>query len=352
MKKSRRILSLLLTAVMLLGMFAITSSAEGENASVTIKTDTDTVAAGDVITVTVNVSTNYYATSMRWPVLFSNAFFELVEGSATATDELLSLGGSTTSPAVNDARSFTSTHTSEEYDSVVFQWMGVSESGWTTYNVPEGMDCFTFKLKVKDDVEKETSGMIVIPSDSTLFYRQMVTDTEGEITFDKIVQCDTLEFGFTSATVLCPTTEIFVVEGKDVVIDKENGIIRGIDPGVINNLDDYIYTNASCELIVSASQENRMGTGTEVDLVFKGEVLESYVVVVAGDVNGDCLVDATDYIWYDLAETYDVSFGGASVLAAELTGDGVVDVNDKIALDSYLVFAGDINQTTGTYSAF
>ena len=89
--------------------------------------------------------------------------------------------------------------------------MGVSESGWTTYNVPEGMDCFTFKLKVKDDVEKETSGVIVIPSDSTLFYRQMVTDTEGEITFDKIVQCDTLEFGFTSATVLCPTTEIFVV---------------------------------------------------------------------------------------------------------------------------------------------
>jgi len=95
-----------------------------------------------------------------------------------------------------------------------------------------------------------------------------------------------------------------------------------------------------------------MGTGTVVELVLRGEVLETYTVVVAGDVNGDCLVDATDYVWLDLAETYDVSLEGVSALAAELTGDGVVDVSDKIALDSYLIFAGEINQAAGTYSAF
>lgn len=352
MKKSRRLLSLLLTAVMLLGMFAITSSAEGENANVTIKTDTDTVAAGDVITVTVNVSTNYYATSMRWPVLFSNTFFELVEDSAGATDELVSLGGSVASPAVNPDKAFTSTYTSEEYSAVVFQWQGVSANGWTTYNVPDGMDCFTFQLKVKEDVEKDTSGVIVVPSDSTLFYRQMITDIEGEITFDKIVQCEDLQFSFTNATVSCPTPEILSVGGKDVIIDKENGIIRGIDPGVVDNLDEYIYAKAPGELVVKASQDNRMGTGTVVELVLRGEVLEAYTVVVAGDVNGDCLVDATDYVWLDLAETYDASLEGVSALAAELTGDGVVDVSDKIALDSYLIFAGEINQAAGTYSAF
>ncbi len=352
MKKSRRLLSLLLTAVMLLGIFAITSSAEGENASVTIKTDTDTVVAGDVITVTVNVSTNYYATSMRWPVLFSNAFFELVEGSACATDELASLGGSVANPSVNPDKAFTSTYTSEEYSAVVFQWMGVSASGWTTYNVPDGMDCFTFQLKVREDVEKDTSGVIVVPSDSTLFYRQMVTDIEGEITFDKIVQCENLQFGFTNATVSCSEPEILAVEGTDTVIDKEHGIIRGIDPGVVDNLDDYLYAKAPGELVVTPSQDNRIGTGTKVELVLRGTVLETYTVIVAGDVNGDCLVDATDYLWFDLAETYDVSLDGASALAADLTGDNAVDVSDKIALDSYLIFAGDINQATGTYSAF
>ncbi len=352
MKKSRRLLSLLLTAAMLLGVFAITSSAEGENVNVTIKTDTDTVAAGDVITVTVNVSTNYYATSMRWPVLFSNAFFELVEGSAGATDELVSLGGSVASPAVNPAKAFTNTHTSDEYSAVVFQWQGVSASGWTAYNVPDGMDCFTFQLKVKEDVEKDTSGVIVVPADSTLFYRQMVTDVEGEITFDKIVQCETLQFSFINATVTCPTPEILAVEGTDTVIDKENGIIRGIDPGVIDNLDDYLYAKAPGELVVTPSQDNRMGTGTKVELVLRGEVLETYTVIVAGDVNCDCLVDATDYVWLDLAETYEVSLEGVSALAAELTGDGAIDVSDKIALDSYLIFAGDIDQATGTYSAY
>ena len=214
------------------------------------------------------------------------------------------------------------------------------------------MDCFTFQLKVKEDVEKDTSGVIVVPSDSTLFYRQMITDIEGEITFDKIVQCEDLQFSFTNATVSCPTPEILAVEGKDVIIDKENGIIRGIDPGVVDNLDEYIYAKAPGELVVKASQDNRMGTGTVVELVLRGEVLETYTVVVAGDVNGDCLVDATDYVWLDLAETYDVSLEGVSALAAELTGDGVVDVSDKIALDSYLIFAGEINQVAGTYSAF
>lgn len=350
MRKIKRVMSLLLTAVMLLGMFAITSSAQGESANVTIKTDTDTVAAGDVITVTVNVSTNYHATTMRWPVLFSNAFFELVEGSAGATEELAALGGSVSSPAVNDDKSFTSTCTSEEYDSVVFQWMGVSESGWITYNLPDGMDCFTFRLKVKEDVETDTSGVILVPEDSTLFYRQMATDIEGGITFDKIVQCEDLQFGFINATVSCLTPEIFAVEGTETVIDNENKLIRGLDLNVTENIDAYAYA-VGCDLVVTPSQDNRIGTGTKVELVLKGEVLETYTVVIAGDINGDCVVDATDYIWLDLAETYSVNLEGASALAAELTGDGSVDVSDKIALDSCLVFAGNIDQTTGTYSA-
>ena len=91
MKKSIRLLSILLTVVIAFSMFAVVASAEGEVANVTIKTDVDTVIAGNVITVTVNVANNYYATSMRWPVLFSNDFFELVEGSVQATDELNAL---------------------------------------------------------------------------------------------------------------------------------------------------------------------------------------------------------------------------------------------------------------------
>lgn len=348
MKKAKKLLSLLLAAVMLLGVFAITSSAEGENANITIKTDTDTVAAGDVITVTVNVSTNYYATTMRWPVLFSNDFFELVEASTGATDELISLGGSVLTPAVNPAQAFTSTYTSEEYGAVVFQWQGLANGALNLYNVPEGMDCFTFQLKVREDVAMDSSGDIII-GNRDLFYKQVLLDPDDPTSYK---QNNDIVFTDNSVTVSCPTPEILAVEGKDIVIDKENGIIRGIDPGVVDNLDAYIYAKAPGELVVTPSQDNRMGTGTQVELVLRGETLETYTVIVAGDVNGDCLVDATDYVWLDLAEAYEVALEGTAALAAELTGDNTIDVSDRIALDSYLIFAGDINQATGTYSAF
>lgn len=348
MKKSRRLLSFLLSAVMLFGVFAIAASAEGESSKVTIKPNTDAAAAGDVITVTVNVSTNYYATTMRWPVLFSSDFFELVEGSAGATDELIALGGSVVTPAINNINSFTSDYTSDEYDSIIFQWQGLKDGLLSLYNVPAGMDCFTFRLKVKDDAPMGASGDIII-GNSNLFYTQMLTDPTDPSSYK---QNKDIVFTTTGATVTFNIPEVLPAEGKDIAIDKENGIIRGIDPGVVDNLNSYICAKIPGELVVTPSQENRMGTGTKVELVFKGEVLETYTVVVAGDLNGDCLVDATDYLWYDLAETYEVTFDGLSALAADLTGDGIINVNDKIALDSYLIFAGDINQATGTYEAY
>ena len=348
MRKSRRLLSFILAAVLLFGVFATAVSAEGESAKVTIKSNTDAAAAGDVITVTVNVSTNYYATTMRWPVLFSSDFFELVEGSAGATDELLALGGSVATPAVNNINSFTSDYTSDEYGSLVFQWQGLSGGILSLYNMPVGMDCFTFKLKVRDDAPMGSSGEIII-GNKNLFYTQMLTDPGDPSSY---TQNSDIVFTDVPATVTYYAPEILAVEGKNVVIDNEEKLIRGIDPGVLDNLDSYIYTKAPGELVVTPSQKGRIGTGTKVDLVFREEVIETYTVIIAGDLNGDCLVDSTDYLWYDLAETYEVTFDGNVSLAADLTADGVIDVNDKIALDSYLVFAGRIDQATGTYSAY
>ncbi len=352
MKKFKKLLSLLLAAVMLLGMFAITSSAEGEYAAVTIKTDNDIAVAGDIVTVTVNVATNYNSTTMRWPVLFSSDYFELVEGSVTATDELLALGGNVPEASVNSANSFTSDYTSENYGSVLLQWTGSTLQGWRIYNKPEGMDCFTFQLKIKDDVPMNSKGDILIPENSTLFYRQMLIDVDGEITFDDIVFCETLQFSFTNAQVSNPAPELLAVEGSGTVIDRENGIIRGINPGVTDNLNDYLVANLPGEMVVYPSRDNRMGTGTTVELRLRGEVIETYTVIIAGDVNGDAFVDQTDYILYDLSEFYENTFDDDQKLAAEITGDGEVNVSDKIALDAYLIFEGSIDQSQGVYSDY
>ncbi len=347
MKKSVRCLAFLLSVVMLLGAFAVTSFAEGEVANVTIKTNTDTAVAGDVITVTVNVANNYYATSMRWPVLFSSAFFELVEGSISATDQLASLGGSVKCTESPDNTIYTPTYSSDEYTGVLLQWTAaVSVSGVTPYKKTKGMDCFTFKLRVKDDIQLGDKGDIVIPEDYPRFYNYILTDMEEPFSPDKVVQCKDLIHNFTNAAVSSGKAEIHPAEDKEVVIDKVNGIIRGVPINTSGDLSDYVYAVAG-ELKVTPVMEGRIGTGTKVELVSGGKTIEEYTVIIAGDLNGDALVDYTDLILFDEYVGYESSFSVAQEFAAELNGDDQINAVDLIDLDAYLNFEYEIDQATG-----
>ncbi|MBE6783871.1 MAG: hypothetical protein E7536_07645 [Ruminococcaceae bacterium] len=348
MKKSVRLLSILLAVVIAFGMFAIAVSAEGEVANVTIKTNVDTVVAGDIIEVTVNVANNYYATAMRWPVLFSNAFFELVEGSVKATDELNALGGSAICNEKPDNTVYTTTYSSTDYTGVLVQWTAaVSATGVTPYNQEDGMDCFTFQLKVKEDINVGDAGVIVIPEDYPRFYNYILTDMEEPFSPDKVVKCETLVHTFAGATVECVTPEILPVEDSGVVLDKTKKYIKGIAIGTVDNLDSYVYPSVG-EIVIVTVKENRMGTGSKVSLAHNGITYETYTLIIAGDINGDAYVDYMDLMLLDWYEAYGVSFSGVQKVAADLNGDGKVDANDKIALDAYLNFEYEIDQATGT----
>lgn len=347
MKLSVRLLSVLLAVTMIFSIFSVVVSAEGEAANVTIKTDVDTVVAGDIIEVTVNVANNYYATSMRWPVLFSNAFFELVEGSVKATDELNALGGSAKCNEAPDNTVYTTTYSSTDYTGVLVQWTAaVSATSITPYRQADGMDCFTFSLRVKEDVNVSDSGSIVIPEDYPRFYNYILTDMEEPFSPDKVVKCETLVHNFENATVECVTPEILPIEDSGVVLDKENKLIKGVVLGTLDNLDSYVYASVG-EITISPAKENRMGTGSKVSLTHNGVTYETYTLVIAGDVNGDAYVDYMDLMLIDWYEAYGVSFSGAQKIAADLTGDGKVNANDKIALDAYLNFECEIDQATG-----
>lgn len=346
MTKSVRLLSLLLTVVMLFGMFAISVSAEGEVANVTIKTDVDTVIAGDVVNVTVNVANNYYATSMRWPVLFSTDFFELVEGSLKSTDEINALGGSAKCTENPDNTVYTTTYSSTDYTGILVQWTAaVSATGVTPYRQEEGMDCFTFQLKAKQDIKIGDSGDIVIPEDYPRFYNYILTDMEEPFSPDKVVKCETLVHNFTKATVECVKPQLLPVEGSGVIIDKENGIIKGVKPNTQGTLDSYVYASVG-EVVLSPYIDGYVGTGTMVALRHH-KIYEFYYLVIIGDVNGDSYVDYADMIELDLYISYNKSLDSENLLAADLTGDGKVDAEDLIALDAYINFECEIDQTNG-----
>lgn len=348
MKKSIRLLSLLLAVVMIIGVFAISVSAEGEVANVTIKTDVNTAIAGDIVTVTVNVSNNYYATSMRWPVLFDNSFFELVEGSAKATDELVALGGSAKCNESPDNTVYTTTYSSTDYTGVLFQWTAaVSATGVTPYSQEDGMDCFSFQLRVKDGVEYGESGNIVIPEDYPRFYNYILTDMDEPFSADKVVKCETLVHNFTNKIVDCVVPEILPVEGSETVLDKDKKYIRGVAPGATDNLDAYVYATVGKVTITPAKENAGIGTGSKVELIHAGTKYDSYTLIIAGDINGDGYVDYMDLLLLDWYQAYGVSFSGVQKLAADITGDGKVNSADVIALDTYLNFECEIDQATG-----
>ena len=348
MKKSVRCFAFLLSVVMLFGTFAVTSFAVDEVASVTIKTNTDTAVAGDLITVTVNVANNYYATSMRWPVLFSSAFFELVEDSVAETEFLSRMEGSVKCTENPDNTVYTPTYSSDEYTGVLLQWTaGVSYNSVSPYKVPQGMDCFTFQLKVKEDVQPGDMGNIVIPEDYPRFYNYILTDMEEPFSPDKVVKCETLVHNFTNAAVSCVEPEIRSAEDKEVVIDEVNNIIRGIPINTPEDISDYVYA-ISGELKVTPKKEGRIGTGTKVELVAGGKTVEEYTVVIAGDLDGDALVDYTDFILFDEYVSYGSLFSATQKMAAELDGDDQINAADLISLDAYLNFECEIDQATGT----
>ena len=334
-----------MSIIMIFAVLVVNVSAAGESVNVTIKTSADSVLPGDEITVTVNVATNYYATSMRWPVLFSSDFFELVEGSVAQTDALKSHGGSFTSSEAPGTKVNTAKYPQDKYVGVLLQWQGASASGMAAFNVPDGMDAFTFKLKVKDTIAEGDEGIIAIPEDSTLFYNYMLTDIEEPLTPDKVVQCKDLVYNVGSKTVSYAAPELLPVEGTSTVVDDDNKIIRGVDANTTDNLDKYIYATNGAEIVLTPVVDGRMGTGTKVELVLGDTVLDTYTLVIKGDANGDALIDVADSILLDLVSVGEIEFNASQILALDLVKDGTADTNDLTVLNAYLNFLGDIDQT-------
>ena len=358
MKKSEKLVALLLSVIMLLGMFAVTTSAEDAVveeetadgiANVTIQTSADIVKPGDVITVTVNVSTDYDALSMRWPVLFSSSFFEFVEDSNAPTEEMTVLGGRfTVVTNETDGKVFTSEHTPDEYQCVAIQWLGVGSQKPISYNKPDGMGIYTFSLKVKNDVEMGESGEILLGNENEFYTQMLRPGVENPTLTNGGIFNGNITFNCTKAVVAYPVPDIVPAEGTSTVVDKEAGIIRGIDLNVVDNIDDYIDT-VCCEIEITYSQENKIGTGTKVTLTYEGEFWKEYTVVIAGDVNGDANIDVLDYITLDLAEASEITLADSELLAGDLNGDVAVTSADKLSLDAYMIFAGEIDQATGRY---
>lgn len=169
-------------------------------------------------------------------------------------------------------------------------------------------------------------------------------DTFNEGWNDVILDCRSSNVTVDDAVMI-----IIPAHGSTTVINRENNSICGLQIGVLS-LDGYVTVKEGYE-INYVPTPNGFGTGTVVHISLGGVTIESYTIIVFGDVNGDGSVDSIDagamVDYENYLINWDLPADSPYKQAGDLNGDGKIDSIDAgIAVDAenYLLI---IDQTTG-----
>lgn len=359
-RKMKKIASLLLAVAMLVSCFTFTGSAAeaaigSEAMSVGLALSAESANPGDIITVTISISNNYNATAMRWPVLYSKDFFEVVDGSATAPiDSVVTTAGSTT---YGDNSGFIPAAYADSHSAYVIQWRANAADGvMGAYNSGIAADCFTFQLKVLDTASG--SGTVLIPANSEYFYDSAITDP-ADITLENLYEATNLQVTVSDAATVAVASaaepELVAAEGYSVRTIQFDGddatYLCGFDLGAYDNgvafEDMFVVNNGSYTIT------GDWGTGAVVTVFdASGAEFASYTIIIFGDTNGDALIDNADIMNMKLFVSGDLDPVGASYYAADLFADNeysiYIDNSDLSIAALYIsgdVESGSLNQS-------
>ena len=355
MTKAKKVLSLVLAVVMVAAMFAFSASAATQNATFTVSVDNATVSQNDVITVTVNLTTDYYAGPTNVPVYYNPAVFEFVAGSVT--------GAKIFGEGATDVQS---------YNDAVTGCLKVAfipnTAGTAAAKLLNGT-LFTFQLKAIADgssdiglkaQDQKTSSNI----GGTLYCGAY---TSSAIDNNPATVGQTFAITNTSATVGAAATPELQLSAygaeKGAVIDRVRctstgeftGCVYGIDTLNGESISDYLTTPAGSVVVIPNNEYSAESTGATIQLLDEsGTVLETYVFVLFGDINGDCAVDGSDISLADAHDGYLEMLEDDTFMfyAGDITADGAVDGSDISVIDAYDAYVDVLPSQADVAAAF
>ncbi len=349
MVKSKKILSLALAVVMVLSMltigaFAATTAPTG---TFTVSSSASEVANGDVITITVkaNATEDFYAGPMSLPIKYDASLFEYVANSA-AISEIYGAGVTRTSLR-SEAGMLTVVLSPATSGAVTAPNLNGANLTVLTFQLKAIGSTGSSAIEIADD-QKTASNV------SGKFYCGSF-DGSNPLTNELTAIGQTLNrVGTTVAYAAAGTPELILTEtGTEAgtVIDRTTtcndyaGYVYGVDTlGDGADILDYVTTNVGSVEVV----ENDNGVvSTGATIVLKdaaGEIIETYVFVYFGDVNGDGMVDLDDSGLIEAKESYlvDIEEGTAQYIASDLTCDTVVDLDDSGLIDAQEAYLSEL----------
>ncbi len=113
----------------------------------------------------------------------------------------------------------------------------------------------------------------------------------------------------------------------------ENGYIKGIAP---NTSTEIIRSNISNKEGIHIS---KAGTGGLITLTINGDIVDSAVIVISGDVNGDGTIDSTDYLRIKSKFLSKITFDEPTSIAGDVNSDGTIDSTDYIIIKNMFLTA-------------
>ncbi|MBR3803077.1 MAG: leucine-rich repeat protein [Clostridia bacterium] len=131
------------------------------------------------------------------------------------------------------------------------------------------------------------------------------------------------------------------------VIDAENGFIYGLDAG-LDSIADYIdLTDNSCSLEYD-TLGSLVGTGSVTNIVRDGEIVDSFTVIIFGDVDGNGWYDANDAFLVRMIANSMIDksvLNEAQQRAADCNHDGEINELDFEILNSASLLIENIDQS-------
>jgi uncharacterized repeat protein (TIGR02543 family) len=143
--------------------------------------------------------------------------------------------------------------------------------------------------------------------------------------------------------------------GSTTVINTGDNFIYGLKPGLTKAdfESNFISINGNGRLAYTPDN-GVLGTGTKVELIDNstGAVLQTYTIVIFGDVNGDGNIDSIDAgVMVDVqnySTTWDPVTNAYYYKAGDLNGDGNIDSIDAGLTVDFQNYMVNINQATGS----
>lgn len=349
MVKSKKILSLALAVVMVLSMLTVGAfaAATTPTGTFTVSSSASEVANGDVITITVkaNATEDFYAGPMSLPIKYDASLFEYVANSATVAD--IYGAGATKSVVKSDAGMLTAVLTPSTSGTVTAPNLNGANLTVLTFQLKAIGSTGSSAIEIADD-QKTASNI------SGKFYCGSFDGSNPKADELTAIGQTLNRVGTTVAYAAAGTPELILTDtGTEAgtVIDRTTtcndyaGYVYGVDTlGDGADILDYVTTNVGSVEVV----ENDNGVvSTGATIVLKdaaGEIIETYVFVYFGDVNGDGMVDLDDSGLIEAKESYlvDIEEGTAQYIASDLTCDTVVDLDDSGLIDAQEAYLSEL----------